>query len=124
MFRRGPTSLLFYSPDVPKITHPNAVISDPIDRIWIPGGFQASVHSETDSSTIFYRWVWKMTLLLLKIPGFYLPIDICIKYIHIHTHKHARVQVQAHAQLDTQIQICIGIHIPYTLRFTCMRACM
>ena len=37
----------------------NTVIFDPIDRIWIPEGFQPAVHSETASSTIFYLWVWK-----------------------------------------------------------------
>ena len=44
----------------------NAVIFDPIDRIWIPRCVQPSVHSKTASSTIFYLWVWKMTFLVFK----------------------------------------------------------
>ena len=53
----------------------NTVIFDPIDRIWIWGGFQPSVHSETASSAMFYLWVWKMTFFVLKIPGCYLLED-------------------------------------------------
>ena len=47
----------------------NTVIFDPIDRIWILGGFQPSVHSETASSAIFYLWVWKMTFFIFENPG-------------------------------------------------------
>ena len=47
----------------------NTVIFDPIDRIWILGGFQPSVHSETASSAIFYLWVWKMTFYFGKSRG-------------------------------------------------------
>ena len=47
----------------------NTVIFDPIDRIWIFGSFQPSVHSETASSAIFYLWVWKMTFFIFENPG-------------------------------------------------------
>ena len=47
----------------------NTVILDPIDRIWIFGRFQPSVHSETASSAIFYLWVWKMTFFIFENPG-------------------------------------------------------
>ena len=47
----------------------NSMIFDPIDRIWILGGVQPSVHSETASSAIFYLWVWKMTFLMVENPG-------------------------------------------------------
>ena len=45
------------------------MIFDPIDRIWIFGGFQPSVHSETASSVIFYLWLWKMTFFIVENPG-------------------------------------------------------
>ena len=64
----------------------NAVIFDPIDSIWIPGGFQPSVHSETASSTIFYLWVWKLTFFVFENPGvlstpgwLYIYIYICVQ---------------------------------------------
>ena len=47
----------------------HTVIFDPIDRIWIFGCFQPSVHFETASSTIFYVWVLKMTFSAFENPG-------------------------------------------------------
>ena len=70
------------------------VIFDPIDRIWIFGGFQPSVHSGTASTAIFYLWVWKMTFFVFENPGIlstpgwlyacmYVRTYTCI-YIYIH----------------------------------------
>ena len=44
------------------------MVLDPTDRIWISRCFQPSVLSKTASSTIFYLWVWKMTVFLLENP--------------------------------------------------------
>ena len=62
----------------------NTVIFDTIDRMWISGGFQPSVHSETASSTIFYLWGWKMTFYIFKNPEI-LSIAGWL-YIYIYTH--------------------------------------
>ena len=54
---------------------------DPIDRTWISGGFQPSVHSDTASSTIFYLYMMGLENYLfyfLKIPRFYLLQDVYI----------------------------------------------
>ena len=58
------------------------MIFDPIDRKWIFGGFQPSVHSETASSAIFYLWVWKMTFLIFENPG----ILSTPGWLYIYTH--------------------------------------
>ena len=90
------------------------VIYDPIDRMWIPGGFQPSVHSETASSTIFYLWVWKMTFLFLKIPGFYLLQD---GYIYMYTSVFMYVHVYIH--------ICMHLFVhKYTFLYTCICICL
>ena len=64
------------------------MIFDPIDRTWIFWGVQPSVHSETASSAIFY--LWKMTFLFLKLPGFYLLQD---GYIYIHIYKYVDMYI-------------------------------
>ena len=67
----------------------NAAIFDPIYRIWIAGGFQPSVHSETASSTIFYLWVWKMTFSIIENPWI-LSTPGWLKthnYMHTYVHK-------------------------------------
>ena len=63
------------------------MISNPIDKIWILGGFQPSVHSETASSATFYLWVWKMTFFIFENPGIRMAIYIyTYVYIYIYTH--------------------------------------
>ena len=65
----------------------NAVTFDTIDRIWIFRCFQPSVHSKTASSSLFYRWVWKMTFWIFENPGILSTPRWRYIYIYIYTHK-------------------------------------
>ena len=64
----------------------NNVIFDPIDRTWIPGGFQPPVHSETASSTIFYLYVWRMTFLISENPGILSTPGWLYVYVYVYVY--------------------------------------
>ena len=83
------------------------MILDPIDGIWISGGFQPSVHSETASSTIFYLWVCQVTCFIFENPEILsttgrLYIYICVD-VHMHTCKEGCISIC--------VYICMCLHI-------------
>ena len=77
----------------------NTVIFDPIDRIWIFGGFQPSVHSGTASTAIFYLWVWKMTFFVFENPGILSTPGWL--YVYIYTYTDIQLQIYIHIYIHT-----------------------
>ena len=64
----------------------NTVVFDPINRIWISRCFQPSRVCQTASSTIFYPWVWNMTLFIFENPHNLLQDGYIYISIHPYTY--------------------------------------
>ena len=98
----------------------NTVIFEPIDRIWIPGGVQPSVHSETASSTMFYLWVWKMTFCIFENPGILSTPGWLYVFVHedVYVHVHVDVYVHAHAYVCVYVDVYADVDV-YVYMYIC-----
>ena len=88
----------------------NIVSFDPIDRIWIPGGFQPSVHSETASSTIFYLLVWKMTFFGKPRGSTYSRMAICL-YVYAYVYMYKCIRMYTYRHIYAYLIYFAGTHI-------------